>query len=328
MYKPRIGVLRGGPSSEYEVSLKTGRTVLQHLPAEQYVPIDIFISRGGEWHMRGLPVAPERALTQCDAVFNALHGKYGEDGVLQRYMDMQNVRYTGSGTLGSGLAMNKLLAKRHLREHVDHKGDVVDVRFAAELVLREGECTEYEIREVFLKLSPPLVVKPVNGGSSVGTALVRTPDELFYAVMFGFEESDAVLVEQCVRGREVTVAVVEGFRGEELYAAPPVEISPTKNVWFDYDEKYKGHAREVCPAPLKGEHTQALLDAARHVHRELGLRDYSRSDFILARDGIYFLEVNTLPGLTEHSLLPKALDVVGAKLPHFLSHVTDRALAR
>jgi D-alanine-D-alanine ligase len=328
MYKPRIGVLRGGPSSEYEVSLKTGRTVLQYLPAEQYVPIDIFISRGGEWHMRGLPVAPERALTQCDAVFNALHGKYGEDGVLQRYMDMQNVRYTGSGTLGSGLAMNKLLAKRHLREHVDHKGTVVDVRFAAELVLREGECTEYEIREVFLKLSPPLVVKPVNGGSSVGTAIVRSQDELFYAVLFAFEESDAVLVEQFVRGREVTVAVVEGFRGEELYAAPPVEIRPTKSDWFDYDEKYKGHAQEVCPAPLPADTTRTLLDAARHVHRSLGLRDYSRSDFILARDGVYFLEVNTLPGLTEHSLLPKALDTVGAKLPHFLSHVTDRALAR
>ncbi len=328
MYKPRIGVLRGGPSSEYEVSLKTGRTVLQHLPTEQYVPVDIFIARDGEWHMRGMPIEPERALTQCDAVFNALHGKYGEDGVLQRYMDMHRVRYTGSDTLASGLAMNKLLAKRHLRERASSGVPGSRLRFPAELVLREGECSEYEIREVFLKLSPPLVVKPVNGGSSVGTAIVRSPDELFYAVLFAFEESDAVLVEQFVRGREVTVAVVEGFRGEELYAAPPVEIRPTKSEWFDYDEKYKGHAREVCPAPLESEHTQALLDAARHVHRELGLRDYSRSDFILARDGIYFLEVNTLPGLTEHSLLPKALDTVGAKLPHFLSHVTDRALAR
>jgi D-alanine-D-alanine ligase len=121
---------------------------------------------------------------------------------------------------------------------------------------------------------------------------------------------------------------VEGFRGEDLYVLPPIEIVPTKNTFFDYDEKYAGHAREVCPAQFPRETTEALMHAARTVHHTLGLRDYSRSDFIVARDGIYFLEANTLPGLTQASLVPKALEAVGSTLPEFLDHIVGRALVR
>ena len=201
------------------------------------------------------------------------------------------------------------------------------LHFAADVVLTEGAGPD-EIASVLERLSPPLVVKPATGGSSVATSVVSTQEDLLYAVLLAFQHSSSVLVEQFVRGREVTVAVVEDWRGEIFYAFPPVEIRPSKSTYFDYAEKYEGHARKVCPAPLPQDDTQALLSLARDVHQALNLRDYSRSDFIVARDGIYFLEVNTLPGLTPTSLLPKAVDATGATLSHFLDHLVTRALAR
>lgn len=357
MFKPRVGVMRGGPSPEYEVSLKTGRNVLQQVPRERYEPVDLFIDRQGVWHIRGKPIEPARALGQVDVVFNALHGKYGEDGALQRYMDMHRVRYTGSSALASGVATHKELTKRELFRR-SYDGDLshtgagyrpvyvydpslrrgvdmgavqsegrVQMLFPADVVL-SAPADEDELSRVFERLSPPLVVKPMNGGSSLGMSVVRSRDEFLYAVLFAFEHAEQILVEQYVRGREVTVAVLDDFRGEEHYVFPPVEVVPTKNTWFDYEEKYAGHARELCPAPVRPETTRALIALARYVHRALGLRDYSRSDFILGRDGIYFLEVNTLPGLTNTSLLPKAVESVGATLPQFVDHVLTRALAR
>lgn len=357
MFKPRVGVMRGGPSPEYEVSLKTGRNVLQQVPRERYEPVDLFIDRQGVWHIRGKPIEPARALGQVDVVFNALHGKYGEDGALQRYMDMHRVRYTGSSALASGVATHKELTKRELFRR-SYDGDLshtgagyrpvyvydpslrrgvdmgavqsegrVQMLFPADVVL-SAPADEDELSRVFERLSPPLVVKPMNGGSSLGMSVVRSRDEFLYAVLFAFEHAEQILVEQYVRGREVTVAVLDDFRGEEHYVFPPVEVVPTKNTWFDYEEKYAGHARELCPAPVRPETTRALIALARYVHRALGLRDYSRSDFILGRDGIYFLEVNTLPGLTNASLYPKAVESVGATMPQFVEHVLTRALAR
>ncbi len=352
--------MRGGPSPEYEVSLKTGRNVLQHLSRDRFEPVDLFIDRHGTWHVRGKPIEPARALGQVDVVFNALHGKYGEDGALQRYMDMHRVRYTGSTALASGVAMHKALTKRELfrrsyGDELPHDGagyrpvQVQDpsfrsdsgvlkgmrahgdggarMFFPADLVLT-APAQKDDLERVFERLSPPLVVKPMNGGSSLGMSVVRSRDEFLYAVLFAFEHAEQLLVEQYVRGREVTVAVLDDFRGEEHYVFPPVEVVPTKSSWFDYEEKYAGHAREMCPAPLRPETTRALIVLARHIHRALGLRDYSRSDFILGRDGIYFLEVNTLPGLTNTSLFPKAVESVGATMPQFLDHVLARALVR
>lgn len=365
MHQPVIGVLRGGPSPEYEVSLKTGHTVLTHLPQARYRTQDIFIDKTGVWHVRGREMEPARALATVDAVFNALHGAYGEDGTVQRLMETHAVPFTGSGTLGSCIAMHKHFTKRHLAQTIPTipRAPVGRVRFAphvanrmlrvpsvhlvsshgfhaepqvqdpplfifpADVFFEEGGTTNM-VEEITNKLFPPYVVKPVSGGSSLGMSVVSTSEELVYALMHAFAESQSVLVEQFVHGKEVTVSVVEDFRDEELYAFPPVLIQPKKSTWFDYAEKYEGHATEVCPAPLPPETTRALLDSARYVHCALGLRDYSRSDFIVGNDGIYFLEVNTLPGLTPTSLFPKAVEAVGATLPQMVEHIVLRALAR
>jgi D-alanine-D-alanine ligase len=322
MYKTRVGVLRGGPSAEYEVSLKTGQSVLQHLPKDQYEVKDILIDKKGQWHLRGMPVDSLRALDQVDVVFIALHGRYGEDGDLQRMLDSHGARYTGSSALASAIAMHKGMAKAFLQDAPHYK-------HAHHKVLKKDEIDKAIILELFRTFPMPAVVKPVNGGSSIATTIVRSFDELVYALAHAFEHSEQVLVEQYIKGREATVAVANGFRGEALYAFPPIEIVATKSAFFDYDEKYgEGGARELCPAPFPHETTKALIESAKHVHKTIGLRDYSRSDFIVAPDGIYFLEVNSLPGLTATSLVPKAVGAVGATLPMFLSHIVERAKNR
>jgi len=320
MNNVRVGVLRGGPSAEYDVSLKTGQAVLAALPEDRYEVRDIFVDRSGQWHQRGMPVEPLQLFNQIDVFFNALHGSYGEDGTIQELFDTHRVRYTGSSRLGSVVAMNKPLAKHVLRDR--------GLLHAAHRVVHAHEYTNALVGELWRTQMQPSVVKPAWGGSSVATAIARTPQELGEAIERALEEGDTVLVEQYMQGREVTVAVAEGYRGEELYAFPPIEIIPTKTDFFDYDEKYAGHAKEVCPANLGHERTQQLLEFARDVHRTLHLRDYSRSDFIIGPDGVYFLEVNTLPGLTEQSLVPQALRAVGGTLPDFLTHIVERAATR
>lgn len=316
----RVGVLRGGPSSEYEVSLKSGASVLRHLP-EKYTGIDIFISKNGIWHMRGVPVDPAKALSQVDVAFNALHGTYGEDGTLQKKLDELRVPYTGSRVMPSILGFQKHLfketaAKNGLRtpRHFVYRADADEDIEAFTARLHKG-------------FAPPWIVKPAASGSSVGVSLVRTLPELPYALEKTLFHGGVVLVEEYVRGREATCAVLEDFRGEDLYAFFPIEIAHG-GAFFDYGAKYGGAAREICPGNFTKEQKEEIAHLARKAHLAVGARHYSRTDMIVSPRGVFVLEINTLPGLTSESLLPKSLDAVGASFPQFLDHVISRALAR
>jgi D-alanine-D-alanine ligase len=320
MIQTRIGVLRGGTSPEYDVSLKTGQAVLGALSEEKYHVRDILIDRGGKWHSRGMRVAPEQALQDIDVAFNALHGSFGEDGKVQRLLDTFQVPYTGSDALGSAIGMNKHLAKSQLKN--------LSFKLPEHRVLKREEIDEPMLVELWQTFPQPSFVKPVSGGSSLDTLMVDSFDGLLYALALALENTDQVMIEEYIPGRELTVGVVDGFRNEDLYVLPVVEIIPSKAAFFDYDEKYSGSAQEVCPTRLPEGRREELEQAAREVHKTLGLRDYSRSDFIMRPDGVYFLEVNTLPGLTSESLVPKALSAVGASLSDFFDHILDRALSR
>lgn len=318
MQKKRIGVLRGGPSSEYEVSLKTGASILKHLPSERYEGKDILIDRSGVWHLRGLPIEPRRALSQVDVVINGLHGTYGEDGTVQKILQMHNVPYTGSDALSSGIAMNKVMTKT--------RAAAAGLTLANQIVLSMPRDEEISLSDVYKMLSPPIVIKPADGGSSVGTTVARTFDQFLAGVPAAFAHSNTVLLEEFVFGKEATCGVIDDFRGEEVYALPPIEIRPPKNSpFFDYDAKYTGVTQEICPGNFTASEKRAIEEAAKAIHREIGLRHYSRSDFIVSKKGIYFLEVNTLPGMTSESLLPKALAAVGCRYPDFLEHLVGLA---
>jgi D-alanine-D-alanine ligase len=164
-------------------------------------------------------------------------------------------------------------------------------------------------------------VKPATSGSSVGISIVKEFPDLEKALIEASRHSDDVLLEEYIKGKESTVGVIENFRGEKIYALPPVEIRP-KTGFFDFQAKYQGKSEEIVPAPFDKELTRQLCDLAKKVHEVMGLKQYSRTDFIIhERRGVYVLEVNTLPGLTNESLIPKSLRAVGSDTHELVDHL-------
>lgn len=319
MSKLRVGVLRGGPSSEYEVSLKTGASVLKHLPKEQFEAKDIFISRDGLWHLAGVPVWPEQAAEQVDLFFNALHGEYGEDGQVQRLLTNLDKPFTGPEEIPALAAINKPLTKSLLAR--------AGVKVAPTFTLVARVNNRESAKQVFNKLPPPWVVKPADRGSSLGISLARSFDDLVAAISKAAEYSSQILVEPFIPGREATVGVLDNFRGQSAYALMPVEIRrPAGQHLWHYDDKYSGLTTKICPAGFTSYEKQELEALAALTHETLGLRHYSRADFIVSPRGIYLLEINSLPGLTETCPLPHALQAVGANYPDFLTHIIKQTL--
>ncbi len=325
MSKKKVGVLRGGPSAEYEVSLKTGKSVIDNLSAradlaDKYEVLDIFIDKECVWHYQGAPIKPEKLFKKVDVVFNALHGAYGEDGTVQKLLDYFNMPYTGSTALASAVGMNKVLSKKVFKNY--------NLKTPLHTTVSKKDDLLTEITKLFKTFPMPAVVKPVNGGSSVGTAIARTMTDLETAVADALKYSNQALVEEFIAGKEATCGVVDNFRGEEVYSLLPVEIQkPADSTFFDFHAKYSGQSLEICPGNFTADEKKIIQDMAREAHKALGLRHYSRSDFIIhPRRGIYILETNTLPGLTGESLLPKSLKAVGCSLPDFLDHLLKLAL--
>lgn len=320
MSKIRVGVLRGGPSSEYEVSLKTGANVLKHLPSK-YEGYDILVSRDRVWHIGGVPVNVGMVADKVDVVWNALHGTYGEDGKVQAVLEAASIPYTGSGVFSSLLAMNKHFAKERLKDNGKVKVAI------AEILQSTQDITEIATR-LFRSFPQPSIIKPVANGSSIGVSVARDFNSLVRALEDAFAISDTVLVEEYIKGKEATCGVIDNFREVKQYALPPIEIRIPANRFFDNELKYCGATAEICPGNFTKEEKATLEEAALLAHNSLGLRHYSRSDFIVSPRGIYFLESNTLPGLSDESLFPKALMAVGSSLPEFIDHVLSLALTR
>lgn len=321
MTKKKVGVLRGGPSSEYEVSLKTGKSVIDSL-TDRYEVLDIFIDKSGVWHYLGVPIMPEKVFKRVDVIFNALHGAYGEDGTVQKLLDCYNIPYTGSRALASAVGMNKVLSKKVYKNF--------NLKTPLYMTVTATDCSDRELLKLFKSFPMPVVVKPVSGGSSVGTAIAKTLADLESAVSDALKYSKEALIEEFIAGKEATCGVVDEFRDEEIYSLLPVEIrKPTGSAFFDYQAKYGGESQEICPGNFTAKEKKEIQIMAREAHKALGLRHYSRSDFIIhPRRGVYILETNTLPGLTSESLLPKSLKAVGCSLPDFLDHLITLALKK
>ncbi len=318
----RVGVIRGGPSSEHDISLITGGQVLEHLKREPYLPVDIYIDKEGEWHVNGKPLPPERALAGLDVAWNAVHGQYGEDGTLQKILDRVGIAYTGAKAYASAISLNKAITKEILSKH--------GVRMARHKLLKVSPDLEKEAMEAFKSFSPPVVVKPAGAGSSMGMTLAKTFDEFWQGVKDAFAHSKEVLVEEYIQGKEATAGVVEKLRGEKYYSLLPIEIIPPSDAaFFDRTVKYNGKTIERVPGNFTREETEELQRIARVAHEALGLRHYSRSDFIVhPKRGAYFLESNSAAGvgLTPESLLPKSLAAAGISYDQFLDHVVQLAL--
>jgi len=231
---------------------------------------------------------------EADIVFIALHGEFGEDGRVQATLESLGIRYTGSGYRGSAIAMDKDFTKRIIND-----GGVLTAKWVR-------VTDDMKSQDIIEKLDFPMVVKPSNGGSSVGVSIVNSEEELSQALSLAREYDKKILVEEYVKGREFSVGILEGK------ALPPIEIIP-KEGFYDYKNKYQAElTEEICPAELSEEETKVLQEAALKSHQLLMLRGYSRVDFIRKAEGKFvFLEVNTLPGMTPTSLLPQEAKAVG-----------------
>jgi D-alanine-D-alanine ligase len=310
-----VGVLRGGPSSLYELSLKTGKKILS-VEVPGYKWKDLFIDKHGVWYLDGLAKRPVDILNSVDGIFNALHGTYGEDGSVQEILDIFGVPYTGSGRVASALATRKDLSLNYCSGQ--------DIKTPTSLLIREGDNRDgvFSFSE---KVPFPLVVKPVSSSFSAGICLVSSNEELSIAIENAFRFSSAVLVQEFIEGKEATCGVVEGLRGEDKYSLFPVEIVPNFSNFFDYEEKYIDKAFKRCPGNFSEEEKREIQRLAVLIHTCLGLRHYSRSDFVVTpRRGIYMLEVNALPDLMENSLFTLELEASGVSFEEFLQNILNR----
>jgi len=355
----KVGVIRGGISGEYEVSLASGAQVLEHLRSDKmnkkYKPVDIFIDRDGIWHVNGIPTTMDKIIHKVDVIVNALHGDYGEDGKVQQLLEQWGIPYTGSGPFASAIGYNKLLTKQEFSKlgintpkHIlfpvyqedfdpvrerprEASASVTSGRLFSNGV--DGPKDKYALkkaREVLERMPPPWIVKPLTGGSSMGMHICKTFQSLIDAFKDGVNGKVSVLVEEFIKGKEATVGVIDNFRGKNVYTLPPIEIRiPKTSAFFDNEIKYNGQSQEICPGNFTDEEKIELERLASLIHTGLDLSHYSRSDFIIhPKRGIFALEVNTLPGLTSESLMPKALSAVGSDLPEFIEHIIKLARSR
>lgn len=305
----KVAVLCGGTSAEREISLRSGKGVHAALTRKGWeadlLVIDTF---------DGLP----RRLAPYTVVFNILHGGPGEDGTVQLLLELMGKPYVGSDPLASALAMDKLEAKRAFQG----KG----LATPPWLFFPGGELPAF--LERVKDLGFPLVLKPRREGSSVDVHLVRTEEELLPAAEKLAQRYSEFLVEKYIPGREVTAALLETNEG--LRVLPLVELRPKTGELFDWTAKYTPGACEVlCPAPLAPGEAERVAEAAREAFLLLGCRDLARVDFRLSPEGVpYLLEVNTLPGMTELSLFPRAAQAAGLSYDDLVDHLVRRALSR
>lgn len=320
-----VAVLRGGPSAEYEVSLQTGAQVLQALEALGYRTRDIIISKRGEWLECGIVRQPEQVLQKVDVAFIALHGNYGEDGVIQRLCELSGVAYTGSNSFSSRVAFNKAFTKDKLAK----LGLPIKMPKGCQLYQRDLENLTTVVSDLYNDLGPEWVVKPTNSGSSDGVQVITETEKLAPALMATLQNYHSCLVEERIVGTEATGGVLEDFRDEEVYNFPAIEIIPPQDTdHFSAVVKYNGATAEICPGRFSNGVKGAIAEAATLVHQALGLSQYSRSDFIVRDGEAYFLEVNTLPGLTPQSLYPKGAAAVGLEFMRLVEHLVETASAR
>lgn len=320
MTKLRVGVMRGGLGPEYYVSLQTGGSVLASLSREKYEPHDILITHAGEWHLDGVPTTPAKVAQSMDVIFNALHGEFGEDGKVQRVLDLFKVPYTGSTAVPSAVGMNKDLAKKYF--------SAMGINVPKGIVVTRGDEVGEVVARVGEEIRAPYVVKPLTGGSSIGLSFAKDTEEMVKGVERALAYAEKAIIEEYVRGREVTLGVVDSASNAGSYATPPLEILLPEGKLFDYDQKYRNPTHPIGPARMRDDERSALEDAALRAHAHLGARHYARYDFILSDEGPYLLEVNTLPALTQDSLLSKSLALHGLEMPEFVDYVIGLALQK
>ena len=349
--KINVAVLMGGRTAEHEVSLETGRVIVNALDKSKYNVKPIIITKKGQWLLPGgyirqleaaekdfeaadiqkpdiVPLSTGMALDKVmeekvDVVFIAMHGPMGEDGTVQGLLELADIPYTGSNVLASSLAMNKAMSRRIFQ----HAGLNVPQSLLF-TVWDWGKDSSAVISRVKAELGFPCVLKPEELGSSVGISIVRTEDEFRNGLRDVLRYSNEALIEEFLDGSEVTCAVLGAVGGDEPIPLVPTQIVPVTSEFFDYEAKYTPGATEEITPPrdMDDELFREIQETAVCAHKSLRCGGMSRTDMIV-RDGVvYVLELNTIPGMTEISLYPQAAKAAGIDFPDLLSRLIQMAI--
>jgi D-alanine-D-alanine ligase len=319
-----VAIVCGGDSGEYDVSVKSARQVFHHLDREKFTPFLLEVSKQG-WvcRMDGKEVPVDKdhftllldgKTIRFDVVFNAIHGTPGEDGKLQGYFDMIGIPYTSSGVSTSALTFNKSFCKKVVAS--------MGIRTANSIHLYRH--TQDPVYAIWEEIAFPCFVKPNNGGSSVGMSKVNKAEELEAALQKAFQVDEEVLVEDFIQGRELTCGVI---RSEGKVIAFPVTEIISKTDFFDYEAKYKdGLAEEVVPANIPVDVSEKCRNISIDLYEKLNCRGVVRFDYIYSNYEFYFLEVNTVPGLSEQSIVPKMARAHGWTMTELFTRMIEECL--
>lgn len=332
-----IAVIYGSDSSEWEISCRSGEFVASRIDGSEYDIYEIF-ARFGKWQLVAAKKRDSMRVTfpegarpevdksdfsvrvlgervQFDFAYIVQHGAPGETGQIEGYLEMLGIPCSTCDSSVSAIAFDKFACKCYVRE--------LDlVKCAPDVFVRYGMDAARIEAAVCEKLRFPVFVKPTRAGSSFGVTRVAGPEDLDRAVQYAFSENDTVLIEQGISGRELTCAAY--FDGEKVATLPLIEVV-TDNEYFDYDAKYNGHSQELCPAPVSDEVRALVQDTTAAIYFRMGCKGVVRMDYILAEDGLYFLEVNTIPGMTSASLVPRMVRTAGLDMTAFLSTLIENA---
>ena len=333
-----IAVIYGSDSSEWEVSCRSGEFVASRIDGSQYNVYEIF-ARFGRWSLVSCrrinsmrTIIPEQERPQIDktdfsVVFGGekvkfdfayimQHGTPGENGLIQGYFEMLSIPFSSCSSFVSAMTFDKFACKNYLR-------DMDCVKCADDMFIRKSGASDDSLASDAVKrLGLPLFVKPTDGGSSFGVTKVKKEEDMLPALDLAFSEGKTVLAEASVTGREITCAVY--FDGGGLVALPVIEIV-TDHEFFDYDAKYNGFSQEICPADLPADVFASVQEVSKKIYSRLGCSGVVRVDYILSEDGLYFLEVNTIPGMTAASLVPKMVRTAGMDMTAFLSGIIENS---
>ena len=310
----RIGILRGGVSPEYHLSLKTGANVQRALADAGFEAIDMLLDKEGVLHIKGIPADMETAGKGVDKVWNALHGDFGEDGRLQTMLDEHHIAYVGSGSDASALAFDKARAKEYVRSLGIKTPQSV-------LIMPDGSESIAEVTaRIYRTMAPPWVLKPLTGGSSVRTYFAFTRLELAEFVDESVTHAQPFLVEQYIYGREAAIGVINGFRNQEDYVLPVVEIKAPSAGILSHDMRSSDEPYAVSGGGFRADEREKLSTLAKDLHHAFGAKDYSQSEFIVdAKGTIWFIEMDTQPSLQDNAPFLVALDAVGSTLKEFVA---------
>jgi D-alanine-D-alanine ligase len=322
--KYKIAVIAGGDSGEYEISIKSAGVVIKHLDSLRFECF-IIVIRGKDWfyqdhdgeifnvNKEDFSVNLPGRVLKFDGIFVAIHGTPGEDGKIQGYFDLLGIPYTSCDQATSALTFDKFFC--------NHFVNSFGVKISKSIVLKKSEkiCED----EILKRISLPIFVKPNCGGSSVGTSKVKTREELLPAIKLALNEDSRVLLEEHINGRELSCGIIK-YRGE-IRTLPITEII-TKNEFFDYEAKYEGMSEEVTPADLPGEIARMISDTTVKLYKLLNCKGIVRFDYILNDKELFFLEVNTVPGLSELSIVPQQALKAGISLQDLFSEAVLNAL--